>query len=74
MTYYTKDEFAQSATSTPSESFGWYDGAADFRFPLCFSQSFFSLLLSPLEEKKGEREKEEKQKRKVVDDGSANLY
>ena len=32
MTYYTKDEFAQSATSTPSESFGWYDGAADFRW------------------------------------------
>jgi len=32
MTYYTKDEFAQSATSTPSESFGWYDGGADFRW------------------------------------------
>ena len=32
MVYYTKDEFAQSATSTPSESFGWYDGAADFRW------------------------------------------
>jgi iron complex outermembrane receptor protein len=31
-TYYTKDEYAQSATSTPSESFGWYDGAADFRW------------------------------------------
>jgi outer membrane receptor protein involved in Fe transport len=32
MTYYTKDEYAQSATSTPSESFGWYDGGADFRW------------------------------------------
>jgi outer membrane receptor protein involved in Fe transport len=32
MTYYTKDEFAQSETSTPSESFGWYDGGADFRW------------------------------------------
>ena len=32
MTYYTKDEFAQGATSTPSESFGWYDGGADFRW------------------------------------------
>ena len=32
MAYYTKDEFAQGATSTPSESFGWYDGGADFRW------------------------------------------
>jgi len=32
MTYYTKDEYAQSANSTPSESFGWYDGEADFRW------------------------------------------
>jgi iron complex outermembrane receptor protein len=32
MVYYTKDEFAQGATSTPSESFGWYDGGADFRW------------------------------------------
>ena len=32
MVYYTKDEFAQAATSTPSESFGWYDGGADFRW------------------------------------------
>jgi iron complex outermembrane receptor protein len=32
MVYYTKDEFAQSTTSTPSESFGWYDGGADFRW------------------------------------------
>ncbi len=32
MTYYTKDEFAQAADSTPSESFGYYEGAADFRW------------------------------------------
>ena len=32
MTYYTKDEFAQTVDSTPSESFGWYDGAADWRW------------------------------------------
>ena len=32
MTYYTKDEFAASAGSTPSESFGWYNGQADFRW------------------------------------------
>ena len=32
MTYYTKDEYAQSSTSTPSESFGWYAGEADFRY------------------------------------------
>ena len=32
MTYYTKDEFAQSATSTPSERFGYYEGAMDWRW------------------------------------------
>ena len=32
MVYYTKDEFAQTAGSTPSESFGYYEGAADFRW------------------------------------------
>jgi len=32
MTYYTKDEFAQAATSTPTESFGWYNGEADWRW------------------------------------------
>jgi iron complex outermembrane receptor protein len=31
-TYYTKDEFAQTADSPVSESFGWYDGAADWRW------------------------------------------
>ena len=32
MVYFTKDEFAQSVDSTPSESFGWYDGGADWRW------------------------------------------
>ena len=32
MVYYTKDEFAQAADSTPTESFGYYEGAADFRW------------------------------------------
>ena len=32
MVYYTKDEFAQAADSTPSESFGFYEGATDFRW------------------------------------------
>ena len=32
MTYYVKDEYAQAAGSTPFESFGWYDGEADFRW------------------------------------------
>ena len=32
VTYYTKDEFAQSETSTPSERFGYYEGAVDWRW------------------------------------------
>ena len=32
MTYYTKDEFAQSETSTPSERFGYYEGSVDWRW------------------------------------------
>ena len=32
MVYYTKDEFSQNPDSTPSESFGYYEGAADFRW------------------------------------------
>ncbi len=32
MTYYTKDEFAQGADSTPSERFGYYEGAMDWRW------------------------------------------
>ena len=32
MTYYTKDEYAQSETSTPSERFGYYEGAMDWRW------------------------------------------
>lgn len=32
MTYYTKDEFAQSETSTPSERFGYYEGTVDWRW------------------------------------------
>ena len=32
VTYYTKDEYAQSETSTPSERFGYYEGAMDWRW------------------------------------------
>lgn len=31
-TYYSKDEYAATRESTPSESFGWYEGAPDFRW------------------------------------------
>jgi len=32
VTYYVTDEFAQTKDSEPFQSFGWYDGAADWRW------------------------------------------
>ena len=32
VTYYVTDEFAQTRDSEPFQSFGWYDGAADWRW------------------------------------------